>query len=123
MEVNGTIMYMYFDLHANMVVLGGQCFIIAKREDNCSVSAFVDYVGSLKSVSVVGAVLAYDCLRQARTILMVFWNALYIPTMKHHLMPRFILREAGITVNDVPKNHCEDPTLDDHTVWIELLGV
>ena len=54
---------------------------------------------------------------------MVFWNALYIPTMKHHLIPPFILQEAGITENDVPKIHCEDPTLDDHTVWIDSLGV
>ena len=76
-KVDGTIMYMHFDLHANMVVLGGQCLIIAERGDKCSVSAFVDDVGSLSSVSVVDAVLAYDCPRQARTILLFFRNALY----------------------------------------------
>ena len=91
MEIEGTTMYMHFDSHANMVVLGGECLIIAERADKCSVSAFVDDVGSLQSVSVVDAVLAYDCPRQARTILLFFRNALYIPTMKHHLMPPFIL--------------------------------
>ena len=108
MEIDGVTMYMHFDSHANMVVLGRECLVIAERKDKCSVSAFVDDVGSLSSVSVVDAVLAYDCPRQARTILLFFRNALYIPTMTHHLMPPFILREVGITVNDVPKIHCED---------------
>ena len=70
-------------------------------------SAFVDDVGSLPSVSVVDAVLAYDCMVQAMTILMVFRNALYIPTMEHHLIPPFILREVGIMVNEVQKIHSE----------------
>jgi len=71
-NIDGTIMYMHFDSHANMVVLGGQCLILAERDDKCSVSAFVDDVGLLESVSVVDAVLAYDCPREARTILLFF---------------------------------------------------
>lgn len=116
-EVEGVVMYsMHFDFHANMVVLGKECYIIAKRKDKCFVSAFVDDVGLLPSVSVVGAVLAYDYPLQAVTILMVFKNALYISTMKHNLMAPFILSEAGIMVNEVPKIHCENPTSDDHTI-------
>ena len=34
--------------------------------------------------------------------------------MMHNLMPPFIIREAGIAVNKVPKTHCKDPTSNDH---------
>lgn len=88
-------------------------------------SSFVDDDGSLPCVSVGCAVLPYDCPVQAITItiLMVFKNVSYIPTMKHHLMPPFILREAGIGVNEIQKKYCENPTSDDRTIWIESLNV
>ena len=114
---------MCFNLHANMVVLGKEFFIIAKQKDKSSVSAFVDDVGSLPSVSVVDAVLAYDCLVHFIIILMMFRNALYIQTKEHHKMSPFILREAEITVNEVLKIHCKNPTSDDHTIWIDTLKV
>ena len=41
MEIDGVTMYMHFDSHANMVVLGQECLVIAERKDKCSVSAFV----------------------------------------------------------------------------------
>ena len=85
-----SVMHMQLDSHANMVALGKQCYIIAKQDDKCEVSAFVGDVGTLKSVDVVDACLAYDCIKTGKTILLVFRNALYIPNMKHHLIPPFI---------------------------------
>ena len=47
---------------------------------------------------------------------LVLCNALYVPSMEHNLIPPFMLREMGVTVNDVPKIHKEDPTVDDHAI-------
>ena len=115
-----SVMHMQLDLHANMVVLGKQCYIIAKQDNKCEVSAFVCDVGTLKSVDVVDACLAYDCIKTGRTILLVFRNALYIPNMKHHLIPPFILREADVEVNDKCRIHCKEKIdLNSHCLWFE----
>ena len=37
--------------------------------------------------------------------------------MKHNLIPPFILREAGFTVREVPKIHCNEPTVEDHLIY------
>ena len=36
--------------------------------------------------------------------------------MKHNLIPPFIMREGGVIVNDIPKMHCSDPTINDHCI-------
>ena len=40
----------------------------------------------------------------------------YIPSIQHNLIPPFIIREAGVIVNDVPKIHCQVSTKDDHAI-------
>ena len=42
--------------------------------------------------------------------------------MDHNLIPPFMLREMGVTVNDVPKIHKEDPTVDDHAITFAEMG-
>ena len=54
-------MYVHFDSHANMTVLGRKCCILRVKNEKCSVSAFTDDVGTLPNVMMVDAVLAYDC--------------------------------------------------------------
>lgn len=48
--------------------------------------------------------------------------AIYIPAKHHNLIPPFIMREAGIIVNDVPKIHVDDPTDDDHVITFPETG-
>ena len=43
-------------------------------------------------------------------------NALHAPSADHNLIPIFIMRAGGVTINDVPKIHCKDPVLDDHSI-------
>ena len=64
-------------------------------------------------------------LTQAFSI--VVRNGLHVPSIDHNLITPFIMRAGGIIVNDVPKIHCEDPTVDNHCVsfdhsdlWIPL---
>ena len=43
-------------------------------------------------------------------------NSLHVPSMDHNLITPFIMRAGGITINDVPKIHCKDPIVSDHSV-------
>ena len=50
-----------------------------------------------------------------KTYILAFRNALHVPSMNHNLIPPFVMREAGLTVNDVPKIHTKDQELNDET--------
>jgi hypothetical protein len=39
--------------------------------------------------------------------------------MENNLIPPFIMREAGITVNDTPKIQVREPTVNDHAIIFE----
>ena len=54
--------------------------------------------------------LAYDCKRTNQVYLLVLRNVLYIESMDDNLIPPFILREAGLIVNERAKIHCEPGT-------------
>ena len=43
-------------------------------------------------------------------------NKIYVPSMYINLIPTFIVREAGVFINDKPKIHVSDPSLDDHAI-------
>ena len=100
------------DSHANMVVLGRHCFIFDNiHENTCEVQPFDPTLGSAKNVPIVDALVAYDCPYTFTTYMLVFRNALYVPSMQTNLVPPFILREAGLVVNDTAKIHLKDPTV------------
>ena len=63
---------------------------------------------NLESVPIVNVALEYDCPKSLKTYLLIVKNALHIPSMKHNMIPQFILREAGLEVNDIPRIHIRD---------------
>ena len=64
----------------------------------------------------VDAAISYDCSITGKTYLLLVRNALHIPSMEHNLVPPFILREAGLVVNDTPRIHVNEPTLETHSI-------
>jgi hypothetical protein len=54
--------------------------------------------------------------------ILVIMNALYVPALNYNLLPPFIMREAGIIVNETPKIQLEDPSEDDHTLTFPGTG-
>ena len=83
------------------------------------VRAFSDKVDKLESVPIVDSALAYDCLKIIKTYLLIVKNALHITSMQHNLIPPFIMREAGIEVNDVPRIHIWDELIcESHSIMI-----
>ena len=105
------------DTHANMVVVGRQATIISRSGRNAEVRAFSNECSKLEEVPIVDAAIAYDCPYTMKTYLLIVRNALHVPSMQHNLIPPFIMREAGLVVNDVPKIHCGDNvTRESHSI-------
>ena len=67
-------------------------------------------------VDVVDAVVAYDDPYEGYTYLLMIKNALYVPTMVNNLVPPFMMRLAGIEVNECPKFLSEFPTIKNHAI-------
>ena len=102
-----------------MVVLGKNAYIFDKVFDRkCDVQPFDPTLGTSKSVPIVDGAVSYDCPRTNETYVLVFKNALYVPSMSHNLIPPFILREAGIQVNEVAKIHLRSPSTKDHAIVV-----
>ena len=114
------------DSHVNMPVVGKHAYIIAKTGKKADVSPFTpDYQPLM--VPLVDAMVWYDNPYNRKSYILVLRNALYDPSMDNKVIPPFMLREMGVTVNDMPKIHKENPTVDDHAItfvetgfWIPL---
>ena len=100
-----------------MMVLGKNCFIFdTVHGRTCDVEPFDRSLGVAKSIPVVDAALAYDCPITHESYLLIIRNALYVETMEVNLLPPFIMREAGLLVNDTPKIHVDDPNEHHHAI-------
>ena len=125
MRVNETVTHVEsrteLDSHANMPVVGKHAYIIAKTGKKVDVSPFTPDYKPL-AVPLVDATVKYDNPYNGKSYILLLRNALYVPSMEHNLIPPFMLREMGVTVNDMPKIHMEDPTVDDHAITFMETG-
>ena len=71
----------------------------------------------MSRVPIVDAVLEYDCPIYGKITLLVARNTLFVQSMNHNLIPPFILREAGLKVEEKAKIHLEEPTKDNHSIY------
>jgi len=106
------------DSHANMCVAGKHAFVLADSGTTATVRAFSPEIEAIET-SIVDCAFLYQCTYTNKTYILVAHNALYVPTMDHNLIPPFLLREAGLFVNDTPKIHVLDPDISDHSIYFE----
>ena len=98
-----------FDSHANMPVVGRHAYIISETGKIADVSPFTPDYKSME-IPIVDAAIQYEDPYDGKVYILVIRNALYVPSMRNNLLPPFILRQAGIEVNDVPKIHTNEPS-------------
>ena len=106
------------DSHANMCVVGKSATIVNTSGRHAEVNAFSPDIESLHKVPIVDAAIAYDCPYSMQTVVFIIRNALYVPSMDHNLILPFVMREAGIDVNDTPKIHVQDATIEHHSIYL-----
>ena len=103
------------DSRANMPVIGKNAYILSKIGETVDVAPFTpDYkpIG----VELVDAALKYECPYSGEVKILIIRRGLYAPSMTHNLIPPFMLREARIHINEVPKIHVTSPTEEHHAV-------
>ena len=107
------------DSHANMLLLGKDCFVFDGIIGNtCNVAPFDPSLGTAEKIPIVDGALAYDCQYTHKTYILLSRNALYMLSLDHSSVPSFIMREAGLTCHETPKIHKESPDIEDHSIFI-----
>ena len=104
-----------FDSHANMPLVGCEAYIIADSGKRPTVYPYSPEYPP-KELAIVDAGLQYDCPYSGKSYILVVRNAISVPSMRHNLVPPFIMREAGVQVKETPKFQCPDPDVDDHAI-------
>ena len=66
-------------------------------------------------VEIGDVALCYDDPISLITYILVMKNALLIPSMGHNLIPPFLIREAGLLLDENPKHQTPYPTIDNHS--------
>ena len=105
------------DSHANMVVVGNNATVFDTTGKTCTVNSFSESAGMLKHVPIVDAVVAYDCPYKAKVYLLLMRNALQVSDIHVNLLPPFIVREAGLHVDECPKSQSPEPSVDTHSIY------
>ena len=98
-----------------MVVVGQQATVFGSSGRSADVRPFSSDCSKLVLVPIVDAAMAYDYPFTMRTFILTVRNALHVKSMPHNLIPPFIMREAGLRVNDVPGIHCIPEKLSNET--------
>jgi hypothetical protein len=109
------------DSHANIPVVGRHAYIISDTGRMADVSPFTPDYASMQ-LRIIDAAVQSNCPYSGQSYVLVIRNTLYAPSMKNNLLPPFVLREAGIKLNDTPKSHVEEPTIKEHSMLFPEAG-
>ena len=105
------------DSHADSPVLGHGATVVRNTGRTVSVRGFSDELGQAISVPVVDGVIAYECEYTNKVVLLVIRNALHLPSMDNHLIPPFMMRLAGLEVNECAKFMVKRPSITNHSIY------
>ena len=109
---------MELDSHEDSPVVGSEALIIRTHDRKVIVNRFTPSLGSNK-VDVVDAEVAYECEFTGKVLIVVISNGLHLKEMKHNLISLFIMRLAGLEVNEQPKFMTRNPTTKHHSVYFK----
>ena len=105
-----------------MCVVGKHSYVLNESGRTAQVNPFSpDY--EPMEVPIVDAAILYECPYEGQEYVLVILNALRVNSMQHNLIPPFIMREAGLTVKDIPKIHVKDPDVTDHAISLDNHGI
>ena len=110
------------DSHANMFVGGRGVTVLARTGKTAKVQAFSPDLPPVE-IPIVHLAFAYDCPYTDKKYTLVAHHALYAPSMHHNLAPPFLLREAGLVVNETPKIQVLEPDETHHSIFFPTCGL
>lgn len=106
------------DTHADTTALGRHALMLSDTNQRVTVHPFAPGLKTMKDIPIVSAALAYDCPTTMATYVLIFHQALFIPTMDNNLICPAQLRSNQLTVNDTPLIHIpsEQRCAEDHSI-------
>ena len=108
--------------HANMPMLGRHWFILNDTGWTVEVNPFTPQYKVMTAKFVDGPLL-YDCPYSGKSYVLVVQNAIHVPSMDNNLVLPFMMREAGIMVNEKAKIHMDYPKDSDHSIMFNSTGL
>lgn len=105
------------DSHADSPVIGKYAWILEDTGRRATVTGFTSDLGKPIWVPVVNAAVAYDCEFSGETRILVLCNALHFQNMENNLIPPFMMRLAGIEVDECPKFLSKQPSESNHSMY------
>ena len=85
-----------------MVVAGNDTTIIACSGTFANITPFSKDLPAMDMVEIGDAAMCFDDPISLETYILVMKNALLIPTMGHSLISPFLIREAGLILDETP---------------------
>ena len=111
------------DSHAITPVVGYNTYVWKDTGKTVNVGGFTKALGSLKAVPVVDAIVVYECPYSNQSYLLMIYNALYVAENPDNYISPFHIREAGVSVDTTAKLHCDDPCVDNHSMFFKEEGL
>ena len=110
-------MNLELDSHADSPVVGNGAHILEQTGRKVSVSGFTNELSKPMLVDVVNAVITYDCPRTGLSYPLLINNALFVPSIDCCLINPFIMRLAGVQVDECPKFLSPFPSIENHSLY------
>jgi hypothetical protein len=111
------------DSHANMAVAGSETTVIARSGMFANVTPFSKDLPAMDMVEIGDVAMCYDDPISLITYILVMKNVLLIPSMGLNLIPPFLIREAGLLLDENPKHQTPYPTIDNHSIRDQRSGL
>ncbi len=109
------------DPHADTTVLGAGTLIIQSYDRPEEVVGYDPQQG-WQTFETVSGVLAFDHPRDGQIYHLVFYQAIHLPQLDHHLLCPMQCRVHDLTVNNVPKFLTRFPTDNTHALIVQNPG-
>lgn len=105
------------DSHADSPVVGQGALEVRDCGRTVLVGGFSDELGEPMRVRVIDALLLYEDDISGEQYLLLIRNALSVPSMNHHLIPPFMMRLAGVEVDECAKFLSKNPSVANHSLY------
>ena len=90
------------DSHGESLVVGHNALVIEDTGRKARVNGFTKSLGT-KTVPIVHVAVLYESKHGGNSAILIIYNALYFLEMVNNLIPPFLMRLAGLEVNETPK--------------------
>ena len=97
-------------------MVGRNVLVLSDSGQRANVTGFTKELGKCVSVPIVTAVIAYTDEYVGTTSITIIYNALHIKNMENNLIPPFMMRLAGVEVDECPKFMCKNPIERNHAI-------